>query len=120
MQEEIGQFERLKVWQLVPSPTGQKLIGVKWISKNKKYSNGVVLRNKEKLVAKGYRQQEGIDYDETVPEANLRLVNRTIKFVEATQPTAFNPQGEPSRFEFELRCVNGLRRITKADFRRIF
>ncbi|XP_071695524.1 uncharacterized mitochondrial protein AtMg00820-like [Rutidosis leptorrhynchoides] len=65
MQEDIGQFDRLKVWRLVPRPRGQQPIGVKWIFKNKKDFDGIVVRNKARLVAKGYRQQEGIDYDET-------------------------------------------------------
>ncbi|XP_071726831.1 uncharacterized mitochondrial protein AtMg00820-like [Rutidosis leptorrhynchoides] len=65
MQEEISQFDRLKVWRLVPRLENQKPIGVKWIFKNKKDSDGIVVRNKARLVAKGYRQQEGLDYDET-------------------------------------------------------
>ncbi|KAI3735506.1 hypothetical protein L6452_15005 [Arctium lappa] len=65
MQEELNQFEALKVWRLVPKPKGKSIIGTKWVFKNKKDEDGIVIRNKERLVAKGYRQEEGIDYDET-------------------------------------------------------
>ncbi|KAI3664951.1 hypothetical protein L6452_43565 [Arctium lappa] len=65
MQEELNQFDALKVWRLVPRPKGKSIIGTKWIFKNKKDKDGIVVRNKARLVAKGYRQEEGIDYDET-------------------------------------------------------
>ncbi|KAI3734336.1 hypothetical protein L6452_13802 [Arctium lappa] len=65
MQEELNQFEALKVWRLVPKPEGKTVIGTKWVFKNKKDKDGIVIRNKARLVAKGYRQEEGIDYDET-------------------------------------------------------
>ena len=65
MQEELNQFEALKVCRLVLKPQDKSIIGTKWIFKNKKDENGIIVRNKAKLVAKGYRQQEGIDYDQT-------------------------------------------------------
>nr|GFB74788.1 hypothetical protein [Tanacetum cinerariifolium] len=65
MQEELDQFARLKVWRLVPRPKGKSVIITKWIFKNKKDENSLVIRNKTRLVAVGYSQQEGIDYDET-------------------------------------------------------
>ncbi|RCU35009.1 hypothetical protein DVA81_18340, partial [Acinetobacter baumannii] len=65
MQEELTQFERNKVWTLVPRPSDHPVIGTKWIFKNKLDEHGIVSRNKARLVAQGYNQQEGIDYDET-------------------------------------------------------
>nr|GEV64291.1 retrovirus-related Pol polyprotein from transposon TNT 1-94 [Tanacetum cinerariifolium] len=65
MQEELDQFARLKVWRLVPRPEGKSVIKTKWIFKNKKDESSLVIRNKARLVAVGYSQQEGIDYDET-------------------------------------------------------
>ncbi|KAI3735961.1 hypothetical protein L6452_15489 [Arctium lappa] len=65
MQDELLQFERNKVWRLIPLPKGKTVIGTKWVIINKKDEAGVVMRNKARLVAKGYCQQEGIDYDET-------------------------------------------------------
>ncbi|KAI3714916.1 hypothetical protein L6452_21878 [Arctium lappa] len=65
MQEELNQFEELKVWRLVPKPQGKTIIGTKWVFKVNKDENVTVIRNKARLVAKGYKQEEGIDYDET-------------------------------------------------------
>ncbi|GJT57269.1 integrase, catalytic region, zinc finger, CCHC-type containing protein [Tanacetum coccineum] len=65
MQDKLDQFARLKVWRLVPRPDGKTITKTKWISKNKKDENILVIRNKASLVAVRYCQQEGIDYDET-------------------------------------------------------
>ncbi|GKB63537.1 putative ribonuclease H-like domain-containing protein, partial [Tanacetum coccineum] len=64
MQEELLQFKIQKVWILVDLPFRKKAIGTKWVYRNKKDERGVVVRNKARLVAQGYRQEEGIDYDE--------------------------------------------------------
>ncbi|GKD78215.1 putative ribonuclease H-like domain-containing protein [Tanacetum coccineum] len=53
-----------KVWTLVYLPYGKKAIGTKWVYRNKKDGRGIVVRNKAILVAQGYKQEEGIDYDE--------------------------------------------------------
>ncbi|GKC65866.1 retrovirus-related pol polyprotein from transposon TNT 1-94 [Tanacetum coccineum] len=75
MQEELNQFERNKVWTLVPKPHGKTIIGTKWIWKNKMDENEVVIKNKARLVAQGYNQQEGIDYEETfAPVARLEAI----------------------------------------------
>ncbi|GJZ61409.1 retrovirus-related pol polyprotein from transposon TNT 1-94 [Tanacetum coccineum] len=65
MQEELNQFVANDVWELVPQPRNMKIIGTKWVFRNKLDENGIVSRNKARLVAQGYNQQEGIDYDET-------------------------------------------------------
>ncbi|GJS48798.1 putative ribonuclease H-like domain-containing protein, partial [Tanacetum coccineum] len=64
MQEELLQFELQKVWTLVDLPNGKRAIGTKWVFKNKKDERGIVVRNKTRLVAQSYTQEEGIDYDE--------------------------------------------------------
>ncbi|KAJ9566372.1 hypothetical protein OSB04_002338 [Centaurea solstitialis] len=75
MQEELEQFIRNKVWKLVPKPYLKTIIGTKWIFKNKMDELGTVVRNKARLVAQGYRQEEGIDYDETfAPVARLEAI----------------------------------------------
>nr|GFA73302.1 copia protein [Tanacetum cinerariifolium] len=75
MQEELDQFARLKVWRLVPRPEGKSIIKTKWIFKNKKDESRLVIRNKARLVAVGYSQQEGIDYDETfAPVARIEAI----------------------------------------------
>ena len=75
MQEELNEFERNKVWTLVPRPKNRSIVGTKWVFRNKTDSDGIITRNKARLVAKGYSQQEGIDYDETfAPVARLEAI----------------------------------------------
>ncbi|GJR10961.1 retrovirus-related pol polyprotein from transposon TNT 1-94 [Tanacetum coccineum] len=70
MQEELNQFVANDVWELVPQPRNMTIIGTKWVFRNKLDENGVVSRNKARLVAQGYNQQEGINYDETFTKKN--------------------------------------------------
>ena len=65
MQKELNQFKRTNVWTLVERPYDNNVIETKWIFKNKLDEHGDVVRNKAKLVAQKYSQEEGIDYDET-------------------------------------------------------
>ncbi|GKB96584.1 retrovirus-related pol polyprotein from transposon TNT 1-94 [Tanacetum coccineum] len=65
LQEQLNQFYENKVWTLVPLPYGKIAIGSKWVFKNKKDEDGTTTKNKARLVAQGYSQEEGIDYDET-------------------------------------------------------
>ncbi|GJV89248.1 retrovirus-related pol polyprotein from transposon TNT 1-94 [Tanacetum coccineum] len=75
MQDELNQFERLQVWELVPRPEGKNIIALKWLWKNKCDAENIVVRNKTRLVAKGYRQEEGIDFEESfAPVAHLEVV----------------------------------------------
>ena len=64
MQSELNEFERNKVWNLVPPPENHSVIGTRWVFRNKLDENGKVIRNKTRLVAQGYNQEEGIDYEE--------------------------------------------------------
>ncbi|XP_073138695.1 uncharacterized mitochondrial protein AtMg00820-like [Henckelia pumila] len=75
MQEELNQFTRNAVWDLVPRPTHQSVIGTRWVFRNKLNEEETVVRNKARLVAQGYRQEEGIDYDKTyAPVARLEAI----------------------------------------------
>ncbi|GJY03457.1 retrovirus-related pol polyprotein from transposon TNT 1-94 [Tanacetum coccineum] len=75
MQDELHQFDRLKVWELVDKPFGKMIIKLKWLWKNKKDEDQTVIRNKARLVAKGYAQEEGIDFEESfAPVARLEAV----------------------------------------------
>ncbi|GJY76586.1 retrovirus-related pol polyprotein from transposon TNT 1-94 [Tanacetum coccineum] len=65
MQDEIHEFDRLQVWELVPQPDCVMIIALKWIYKFKLNEYGDVLKNKARLVAKGYRQEKGIDFLES-------------------------------------------------------
>ncbi|GJS72180.1 putative ribonuclease H-like domain-containing protein [Tanacetum coccineum] len=64
MQDELLQFKLQKVWTLVDLPYGKRAIGTKWVYRNKKDERGIMIRNKARLVAHGYTQEERIDYDE--------------------------------------------------------
>nr|GEV13019.1 retrovirus-related Pol polyprotein from transposon TNT 1-94 [Tanacetum cinerariifolium] len=65
MQEELNEFERLEVWEIVPRPDTVMVITLKWIYKVKLDELGGILKNKARLVARGYRQEEGIDFEES-------------------------------------------------------
>ena len=65
MNVELDQIEKNQTWELVPRPKGINVIGTKWVFKNKFNEVGQVIRNKVKLVCKGYAQVEGIDFKET-------------------------------------------------------
>ncbi|GJT89251.1 putative ribonuclease H-like domain-containing protein [Tanacetum coccineum] len=90
MQEELLQFRLQHVWILVDLPHGAKVIGTKWVYRNKRDERGVVVRNKARLVAQGHRQEEGIDYDEVfAPVARIeaiRCIFLTSCFVDPEHP----------------------------------
>nr|GFA35721.1 hypothetical protein [Tanacetum cinerariifolium] len=75
MQEELHEFERLEVWELVPRPDKVMVITLKWIYKVKLDELGGILKNKARLVARSYRQEEGIDFEESfAPVARLEAI----------------------------------------------
>jgi hypothetical protein len=81
MHEELENFERNQVWELVEPPPNFKPIGTKWVWKNKEGENGEVVRNKSRLVAQGYSQKKGIDYEETFsPVAHLEAIRILLAF----------------------------------------
>ncbi|KAK2388390.1 putative mitochondrial protein [Trifolium repens] len=81
MKEELSQFERNEVWNLVPLPKDHSIIGTRWVFRNKLDEDGKVIRNKARLVAQGYNQQEGIDYDETfAPVARLEAIRILLAY----------------------------------------
>ena len=65
MQEELNQFKRSKVWTLVSRPTSQPILGTKWVFRNKLDESRIIVKNNVRLVAQGYSQEEGIDFDES-------------------------------------------------------
>ena len=81
MQEELNQFERNGVWNIVPRPLDHTIIGTKWVFRNKKDESGTIVRNKARLVTQGYNQEEGIDYEETyAPVARLEVIRMLLTF----------------------------------------
>jgi hypothetical protein len=74
MQEELNNFKRNEVWNLVPCPN-QNVMGTKWVFRNKQDEYDVVTRNKVRLVVKGYDQVAGLDFEETfAPVARLESI----------------------------------------------
>ena len=83
MQEELQQFKLNNVWELVkrPDPHKHNIIGTKWIYRDKQDEHGQVVRNKARLVAQGYTQVEGINFDETfAPVARLKAIRMFLAF----------------------------------------
>ncbi|GJY95221.1 retrovirus-related pol polyprotein from transposon TNT 1-94 [Tanacetum coccineum] len=81
MQEELHQFDRLDAWKLVDRPLCKNVINLKWLWKNNRDKENTVIRNKSRLVAKGYAQKEGIDFEESfAPVARLEAVQLFIAY----------------------------------------
>jgi hypothetical protein len=80
MQEELNNFKRNEVWSLVPRPK-QNVVGTKRVFHNKQDEHGVVTRNKAQLVAKGYAQVAGLDFEETfAPVAMLESIRILLAY----------------------------------------
>nr|GEZ97478.1 Gag-Pol polyprotein [Tanacetum cinerariifolium] len=89
--EELHQFDRLDVYELVDIPLCTNVINLKWLWKNKRDEENTVIRNKSRLVAKGYAQKEGVDFKESFPpvarlEAEEVYVNQPDGFVDPYHP----------------------------------
>ena len=54
MQEKLNQFERSEIWELVPRPSNQSVIGTRWVFRNKMDENVIIVRNKARLVDQGF------------------------------------------------------------------
>ncbi|GJQ93676.1 putative ribonuclease H-like domain-containing protein [Tanacetum coccineum] len=81
MQDELLQFKLQKVWTLVDLPNGKRAIGPKWVYKNKNDERGIMIKNKSRLVAEGYTQEEGIDYDKVfAPVAIIEAIRLFLAY----------------------------------------
>ncbi|GJV47783.1 retrovirus-related pol polyprotein from transposon TNT 1-94 [Tanacetum coccineum] len=140
MQEEIHEFERLEVWELVPCPDKVFLIKMKWIYKVKTDEFGGVLKNKARLVAQGFRQEERINFEESfAPVARIEAIrifvantahkNMTIyqmdiktdflngelkEEVYVSQPEGFVDQDNPSHVYKLKKALYGLKQAPRA------
>nr|GFC52420.1 retrovirus-related Pol polyprotein from transposon TNT 1-94 [Tanacetum cinerariifolium] len=75
MQEELLQFKRMDVWVLVSAPDNISPLTLKWIFKNKHDEEQTVIRNKSRLVVRGYHQEEGLDFEESfAPVARMEAI----------------------------------------------
>ena len=83
MEKELQKIIKNDTWELVPRPKDKNVIGTKWVFRNKMNEQGEVIRNKERLVCKGYSQQEGIDYEETyAPIARMEAIKMFLAYAE--------------------------------------
>ncbi|GJU88032.1 retrotransposon protein, putative, unclassified [Tanacetum coccineum] len=90
MQEELNEFERLEVWELFPHPNKVMVITLKWIYKVKLDELGGIIKNKARLVARGYRQEEGIDFEESfAPVARLDAIRIFLAYVAYMNMTVY-------------------------------
>ncbi|GJU72070.1 retrovirus-related pol polyprotein from transposon TNT 1-94 [Tanacetum coccineum] len=117
MQEELTQFERNKVWTLVPKPHGKTIIGTKWIWKNKMDKNGVVIKNKERLVASGIFLAYAAYMDFMVYQMDMKstLLNGNIsKEVYVQQPLGFESSEFPNHVCKLDKALYGLKQAPRA------
>ncbi|GKA27084.1 retrovirus-related pol polyprotein from transposon TNT 1-94 [Tanacetum coccineum] len=120
MQEELNQFIANDVWDLVPLPISQTVIGTKWVFRNKLDENCIVSRNKARLVAQAYNQQESIDYDETyAPVASAFLNGFINEEVYVAQPPGFIDFEKPNYVYKLKKALYGLKQAPKAWYDRL-
>nr|GFC17444.1 retrovirus-related Pol polyprotein from transposon TNT 1-94 [Tanacetum cinerariifolium] len=90
MQEELLQFKRLDVWVLVPAPDNISPLTLKWLLKNKHDEEKTVIRNKSRLIVRGYRQEEGIDFEESfAPVARMEAIRIFLAYAAHKSFTVF-------------------------------
>ncbi|WVZ81022.1 hypothetical protein U9M48_028449 [Paspalum notatum var. saurae] len=137
MHEELGNFERNHAWDLVEPPPNCRPIGTKWVFKNKQGENGMVVRNKARLIAQDFCQKEGIDYEKTfAPIARLEAIRILLQTEEMDVKSAFlngfieeevyvrqPPSFESARFPdqaYKLRkALYGLKQAPRAWYARL-
>ncbi|GJY64313.1 retrovirus-related pol polyprotein from transposon TNT 1-94 [Tanacetum coccineum] len=90
MRDELNEFEHLEVWELVPLPDRVMIITLKWIFKVKLDELGGVLKNKARLVARGYLQEERIDFEESfTPVERLEAIGIFIAYAAHKNMTVY-------------------------------
>ncbi|GJU38496.1 putative ribonuclease H-like domain-containing protein [Tanacetum coccineum] len=145
MQEELLQFKLQKVWVLVNLPYGKKVISIKWVFRNKKDERSIVVKNKARLVAQGFRQEEGIDYDEVfAPVARIEAIRLFLAFasyigftvyqidvksaflyvtinedVYVHQPPGFADPAHPHKVYKVVKALNGLHQAPRAWYEKL-
>ena len=103
MEEELDQIEKNETWELVPRPNNKNVIGMKWVFRNKMNEDGQVIRNKARLVCKGYAQIEGIDLEETfVLVARMKALANIIMIASILDTGAYFIQSLFLQFEHIL------------------
>ncbi|GJU67807.1 putative ribonuclease H-like domain-containing protein [Tanacetum coccineum] len=145
MQEELLQFKLQNVWVLCDLPDGKRVIGTKWVFRNKRDKRGTIIKNKARLVALGYRQEEGVDYDKVfAPVARLKairlflayasfkgftvyqmdvknsfLYGTIIEEVYVKQPPGFVDPAHPNKVYKVVKALYGLHQAPRAWYERL-
>ncbi|GJV58773.1 putative ribonuclease H-like domain-containing protein, partial [Tanacetum coccineum] len=107
-------------WILVDLPHGAKVIGTKWVYRNKRDERGVVVRNKARLVAQGHRQEDGINYDEVfAPVAKIEAISAFLygtidEEVYVSQPPGFVDPDHPKKVYKVVKALYGLHQARRA------
>ncbi|GJV41901.1 putative ribonuclease H-like domain-containing protein [Tanacetum coccineum] len=109
----LSQEEPKKVWTLVDLPHGKRAICTKWVYINKKDERGIVIRNKARLVAQGYTQEERIDYDEMDVKSAF-LYGKIEEEVYVCQPLGFEDPEFPDRVYKVEKALYGLHQAPRA------
>nr|GEV73433.1 hypothetical protein [Tanacetum cinerariifolium] len=112
MQEELNEFECLKVWELIPHLDKVMVITLKWIYKVKLDELGGILKNKARLVARGYRQEEGIDFEESF--TLIAFLNGILREeVYVSQPGGFVDKDNPNHVYKLKKALYGLKQAPR-------
>src|SRR6266542_250840 len=145
IQEELNNFTRNEVWELVERSKGKNVIGTKWVFKNKEDEHGVVVRNKVRLIAKGFSQVEGLDFGETfalvarleaihillayASSHNIKLYRMDVKsaflngyineLVYVEQPPGFEDPNYPNHVYRLFKTLYGLKQAPRAWYERL-
>ncbi|GJX98510.1 retrovirus-related pol polyprotein from transposon TNT 1-94 [Tanacetum coccineum] len=115
MQEELNEFKCLKVWELVPPPYKVMVITLKWIYKVKLDKLGGILKNKARLVACGYRQEEGINFEETFMDVKTAFLNGIVREeVYVSQSGRFVDPDKPNHVYRLKKALYGLKQAPRA------
>nr|GEZ52998.1 Gag-Pol polyprotein [Tanacetum cinerariifolium] len=119
IQDELHQFDRLQVWELANKPFGKSIIKLKWLWKNKKDKDQTVIRNKARLIAKGYAQEEGIDFEESFAPMDVKtaFLNGPLKErVYVAQPDRFIDLDHPEKVYRLRKALYGLKQAPRAKY----
>ncbi|GKA19041.1 retrovirus-related pol polyprotein from transposon TNT 1-94 [Tanacetum coccineum] len=112
--DELHQFDGLKVWELVDNPFRKTMIKLKWLWKNKKDEDNIVICNKARFIAKGYAQEEGIHFEESfAPIACLEAV-RIFEEVYVAQPDEFIDPDHLEKVYHLRKALYGLKQDLRA------
>nr|GEV23593.1 hypothetical protein [Tanacetum cinerariifolium] len=117
MQEELNEFKRLEVWELVPRPDKVMVITLKWIYKVKLDELGGILKNKARLVDRGYLQEEGIDFEESFAPMDVKtaFLNGNLREeVYVSQSNRFVDQDNPNHVYKLKKALYGLKQARRA------